>query len=155
MAWSRISVPQPGTEPRLQQRKCWILATRPPVRWFFLFFFFPIFGHSLGIWSSRARYQIWVAVSVHGAAAATPDPLTYCAGPGLGIKPMSWFHCATAGTLRKVIFNFASRKILDWAIHAKKESAEVQEDIPSGVSSLHSWGGWWKEYQGTWCKADP
>lgn len=74
MAWSRISVPQSGTEPRLQRRKCWILATRPPVRWFFLFFFFPIFGHSLGIWSSRARYQIWAAVATYTTAATMLGP---------------------------------------------------------------------------------
>ena len=47
---------------------------------------FFLFGH--GIWSSRARDQIQVAVLTCAAAVATPDPLTHCAW--LGIKPVSW-----------------------------------------------------------------
>ena len=52
----------------------------------FLFLF--LFGHTHGIWSSQARDQILVAVATHATAAAILDPLTHCAGPGLG--PESW-----------------------------------------------------------------
>ena len=39
------------------------------------------------IWSSKARDQIRATVVPCAAAAAMPDPLTYCAG--LGIEPVS------------------------------------------------------------------
>ena len=54
-------------------------------------------GAPHGLWSSWARGQIQVAVSTYttavicAIAAATPDPLTHCAGPG--IEPASW-HCS-------------------------------------------------------------
>ena len=51
--------------------------------------------------------------------------------------------------------NFAPRQILDWAIYAKKCSAEVQEDVPlwGFLATLLGWVE--REYQGVWGKADP
>ena len=45
------------------------------------------------MWNSQARDQIQATVATYVAAAATPDLLTHCAGPG--IKPASW-HCRDA-----------------------------------------------------------
>ena len=41
-------------------------------------------------WNSRARDRISAAVATYTTAAATLDPLTHCAGPG--IKPASWHY---------------------------------------------------------------
>ena len=41
-----------------------------------------------GTWSSQARDQIQAAVVTYATLAAVPDPLTYCAGPGM--EPVSW-----------------------------------------------------------------
>ena len=47
--------------------------------------------------------QIQAAVVIHAAAVATPDPLTYCAGPG--IEPESWrSREATVGTPQISLF---------------------------------------------------
>ena len=43
---------------------------------------------SQGIWSSQAGDKIWPTVGNYTTAAAMPDPLTLCVGPGT--KPASW-----------------------------------------------------------------
>ena len=66
---------------------------------FYLLIYFVFF---VLLWSSQARTQI----QTYTAAAATPNPLTHCAGPG--IEPVSWLCrdacCATPQSL-KVIFS--------------------------------------------------
>ena len=49
-----------------------------------LSFFFFLFWPPCGVWSSRARNQVWTTVVTYAATLAT-DPLTHCNRPG--IKP--------------------------------------------------------------------
>ena len=48
----------------------------------YVFSFFHFWPPS-GMWSSWARDQIRATVATYAAAAAMPDPLTHCAGPGI------------------------------------------------------------------------
>ena len=45
------------------------------------------------MWSSHIRDQVRATAVNYAAPAATQDPLTHCAGPG--IEPVSW-HCRDA-----------------------------------------------------------
>ena len=47
------------------------------------FFFFNFMAAPAAYGSSRAKDKIQVTATTYAAAAATPDPLTHCAGPGI------------------------------------------------------------------------
>jgi len=51
-------------------------------------FFFLVTPRHMGVWSSWARDQIRDSVVTYAAAAATQDPLTHCAKPGIELA--SW-----------------------------------------------------------------
>ena len=60
-----------------------------PLLFLFLILFF-FFWPPLGVWCSQARAQIQTVVLIYAAAVAALDPLTLCAGQGVGIEPESW-----------------------------------------------------------------
>ena len=56
----------------------------------FFFFFFFFFWPPCSIWSSKSRDLHSATAATYATAAATLDPLTYCARPG--IKSASWSY---------------------------------------------------------------
>ena len=106
--------------------------------------FFLNFLSTCGIWSSRARDQIWAAVWTYTTAAPTPDPLTHCAGPG--IEPVFW-HCrdtADPVELQQELLNkYLSNAFSGPAIRARQwvHSREQNKQLCLPSWNLHfSWG---------------
>ena len=79
--------------------------------------FFFSFWLPCGLWSSQAGDQLQATITTYATAAATPDPLTQCAGLGnqtwvLSLRRHHQSPCATEGTPSLCLFKIKFTVVL-------------------------------------------